>query len=282
MLTTTPPPGRDRKCLIASRAPRKTPRRQTASTASKSAALARWDGPARWNPALLTRMSSRPAVVTTRSTMATTADSTATSASTRSRRGSVRQEAAISARACSAGAGSPTWLIATVAPSSAKRSAIALPIPLDPPVTSATRPASRWGMGPSLTSKHLRNQEFDRARPALRRCRRLLDDVDGRRRQGQITPEAAVVDVGRGGRHAGNRQRRPPFLQGQLRRQAQHLVVARRQLLAGDDLVDEHGDAIDLGIGWLLDLDLLPNLPDKLEPRPGALPADHHYFTALL
>ena len=50
------------------------------------------------------------------------------------------------------------------------------------------------------------------------------------------------------------------------RGQADHVIVARLDLLLVDHLVGEHGEAGGLGEHRLLDLDLLPALPDQVEP----------------
>ena len=52
---------------------------------------------------------------------------------------------------------------------------------------------------------------------------------------------------------------------GELGVEPEHLVGAGLQLLALQDLGQEHGEAVDLGVGRLLDLDLLPALADVVE-----------------
>src|ERR1700736_5534353 len=79
-------------------------------------------------------MSTRPCCSSTRSTSACTSASTLTSAMT--------AVAPISAATTSAAAASTSAITTAAAPSAAKRRASAAPMPLAPPVTTATRPAT--------------------------------------------------------------------------------------------------------------------------------------------
>src|SRR5438445_1781551 len=100
-------------------------------------------------PALLTRMSTRPK----RSSVARTSPLTSAleETSARTERASPPSCLIESTTAC-ASRSLPTQLTVTFAPSEAKRSAIAFPIPRDAPVTIATLPSSLFSLtsAPSL------------------------------------------------------------------------------------------------------------------------------------
>src|SRR3954451_8972878 len=107
---------------------------------------------------------------------------------------------------------------------------------------------------------------------------RLLHHVHRHVRELQIAPEPRLVDIGLGDRRPRDLEVRPPRLLGQHRVQPQHLVGAGLGLAALEDQRQEHGDAVDLGVGRLLDLDLLPALPDVVEADRGAVGRHHHHL----
>ena len=131
-LITRPPSGRWRSaaCVAAN-----TARTFTATVRSKSASGKSATWPPRKTPALLTRMSRRPK----RAAAASMAPDSA-SASAESARSARARPPAASMRAASACAAlSDDWYVkATAAPSAARRSTIAAPMPRAPPVTNAT------------------------------------------------------------------------------------------------------------------------------------------------
>jgi hypothetical protein len=91
-------------------------------------------------PALLTRRSMRPSVACTSSSMAVSA----TGSSTDARKAAAWPLAEVmEATASSAAAASRRKLMATLAPSAARRTAIDRPMPREPPVTRAVRPRRR-------------------------------------------------------------------------------------------------------------------------------------------
>src|SRR4051794_14288339 len=97
----------------------------------------------------------------------------------------------------------------------------------------------------------------------------------------QVAPPALLVDVGLGDRRPRDLQVRAPLLVGELGLEADHVVGAGLQGLAAHDLGQEHGDAVDLGVGRLLDLDLLPALADVVEADRRPVARHHHDLPGL-
>ena len=119
-------------CLM----PRKTPLSSTSNVMSYSSTLVLSIGPsAPPKPALLKRQSSRPQRATAVSTAASTSVSSVTLTC-------ANAPSAPSSRASSCPLSSCMSAITTRAPSTANRRTVAAPIPLAPPVTSATLPSS--------------------------------------------------------------------------------------------------------------------------------------------
>src|SRR6266850_2491001 len=126
-------------CLSAACVATKTPRTLTANTRSKSASVASSTFIGMTVPALFTSTSSRPKVVTVLSTAFLTASASAASAWIATAFPPARSIALTTDAAASAPL---EYVTATLAPSAARRFAIAAPMPREPPVTSATLPAS--------------------------------------------------------------------------------------------------------------------------------------------
>src|SRR5215469_18321448 len=125
-------------CCCAARLHRNAPLRWTFITVSQSSSLILKSRLSRSTPALFTRMSSRP----NRSTPCATAASTASWLDTSQETASACEPAcSIWAATCLQFSRSTSARI-TCAPSSAKRRAVAAPIPLPAPVIKATRPSS--------------------------------------------------------------------------------------------------------------------------------------------
>ena len=114
------------------------PFRLTSSTAFQSSSFMRSSRPSRVMPALFTRMSMRPSSVSNRSAIAATSAHSATFALMTS----ARRPCDNTARAVSSARVTSRSTTATSAPSRAKASAMARPIPWAAPVTIATFPAS--------------------------------------------------------------------------------------------------------------------------------------------
>src|SRR6267154_6314278 len=130
------------RCRIersTARQQRNTARRSVPSTKSQSASVVSRNGFSRITPALLTRMSIGPSASSVLLTRRSTPTAWLTSASTSI---ALEPAAAISPTSCRASPARPRWLTATRAPARANAIAIARPIPLAAPVTSAVLPSS--------------------------------------------------------------------------------------------------------------------------------------------
>lgn len=141
MLMMHPPPP-SFMALMACRVPTNTPSRFVASTRRQSARLVSVIGRAKAMPAQLTAMSRRPHSARIRAIAACQSVCEVTS----SRKASAWPPPAQIASATCAESGSFRSAKATLAPASARRLAVALPMPEAAPVTRATLPTMRWAL----------------------------------------------------------------------------------------------------------------------------------------
>ena len=129
------------------------PFRCTDRIRSKSASVTSSNGLRMFMPALLNRISTGPNAAATSSANFLPAAMSATSTDRCSTR---RPKAAISRAVTSAWASSFRWQKAMSAPSRAKASAVARPMPREPPVTSAIFPASCMAHSLSCSAYNIR------------------------------------------------------------------------------------------------------------------------------
>ena len=140
------PPSR-RRCGSAALAPCTCPSRLTCSTRANSSGVVSSNPATSSTPAMCTQVSSRPYLSTARSATASIWAGSVTSATTAV---AVPPAASISATS-DLSPGSPRAATTTFAPCSAKRRAVARPMPLEAPITTTTCSAT----GLSCTEKYL-------------------------------------------------------------------------------------------------------------------------------
>ena len=142
MTTSDPPPPRATMCLATARRVKKAPSRLTRSTRRHSSDVISTNaGPRPPTPALAKQASTRPSSSTVRASAASTCASSPTS----QRSASTRPPWGRSVVAAAAFFASSVPQMQTAAPAAASASVIPRPMPLLPPVTSATLPRRSKG-----------------------------------------------------------------------------------------------------------------------------------------
>src|SRR6202521_4996675 len=138
-------------CFNAACVAANTPRTLMSITRSSSSSVVSSNGFGMAVPALFTSTSSRPKVATAFSTAPLTASTLAASAWIAT---AFPPASSIALTTAEAALASFAYVIATFAPSAARRFAIAAPMPREPPVTKATRFANFDIKSPLLSDEH--------------------------------------------------------------------------------------------------------------------------------